>query len=173
MGVGIRASQPPLRPERAEKTGRTAVPRGTPRDSSPTFAKWGNSGLRHNRALGISRTRSTSCTSNMEGSNGALCLTRRVVEGDGDFVVDQTGKIVCEKTVASNPEAIAAYVTSKAPGSVRIGLLWTELKRLGLPVICIDADTPKRCSRCRSTRRRHRAHHADWLVQGGPRQKLK
>ena len=36
---------------------------------------------------------------------------------------------------------------SKAPGAVRIGLetgptstwLWTELKRLGLPVICIDA----------------------------------
>jgi transposase len=39
------------------------------------------------------------------------------------------------------------YVTSKAPNAVRIGLetgptstwLWTELKRLGLPVICIDA----------------------------------
>ena len=36
---------------------------------------------------------------------------------------------------------------SKAPGTVRIGIetgptttwLWTELKRLGLPVICIDA----------------------------------
>jgi len=41
----------------------------------------------------------------------------------------------------------SVYVRSKAPDAVRIGLetgptstwLWTELKRLGLPVICIDA----------------------------------
>jgi hypothetical protein len=47
--------------------------------------------------------------------------------------------------VDSDPEAI--FVRSKAPEAVRIGLetgptstwLWTELKRLGLPVICIDA----------------------------------
>jgi transposase len=45
------------------------------------------------------------------------------------------------------PEAISVYVRSKAPGAIRIGLetgptstwLWTELKQLGLPVICIDA----------------------------------
>jgi transposase len=45
------------------------------------------------------------------------------------------------------PMTIAAFVRSNAPGAVRIGLetgptstwLWTELKRLGLPVICIDA----------------------------------
>src|SRR6266446_354026 len=49
--------------------------------------------------------------------------------------------------VDSEPEAIATFVRSKAPGAVRIGLetgptatwLWTELKQLGLPVICIDA----------------------------------
>ena len=49
--------------------------------------------------------------------------------------------------VDSDPEAIAAFVRSKAQGTVRIGIetgptttwLWTELKRLGLPVICIDA----------------------------------
>jgi transposase len=49
--------------------------------------------------------------------------------------------------VDSDPEAIAAFLRAKAPGAVRIGLetgptatwLWTELKRLGLPVICIDA----------------------------------
>ena len=49
--------------------------------------------------------------------------------------------------VNSDPEVISAYVRSKAPNAVRIGLetgptstwLWTELKRLGLPVICIDA----------------------------------
>ena len=62
-------------------------------------------------------------------------------------VVNQTGSIVQEGVVNSDAEAIAAFVTSKAPGAVRIGLvtgptatwLWTELKRLGLPVICIDA----------------------------------
>jgi transposase len=62
-------------------------------------------------------------------------------------VVNQAGSIVQEGVVDSDPEAIAAFVRSKAPGTVRIGLetgptttwLWTELKRLGLPVICIDA----------------------------------
>jgi transposase len=42
---------------------------------------------------------------------------------------------------------IAAFVKTKAPCAVRIGLetgptatwLWSELNRLGLPVICIDA----------------------------------
>jgi transposase len=62
-------------------------------------------------------------------------------------VVDQTGSIVHEGVVDSDPEAIAAFVRSKAPGTVRIGIetgptttwLWTELNRLGLPVICIVA----------------------------------
>ena len=62
-------------------------------------------------------------------------------------VVDQTGSVVREGVVNSDPEAISVYVKSKAPDAVRIGLetgptstwLWTELKRLGLPVICIDA----------------------------------
>src|SRR5881398_4138828 len=62
-------------------------------------------------------------------------------------VVNQVGSVVREGVVESEPEAIAAFVRSKAPGAVRIGLetgptstwLWTELKRLGLPVICIDA----------------------------------
>ena len=55
--------------------------------------------------------------------------------------------IVQEGVVDSDPEAIASFVRSRAPGTVRIGIetgptttwLWTELKRLGLPVICIDA----------------------------------
>src|SRR5471032_3325607 len=62
-------------------------------------------------------------------------------------VVDQAGSVVREGVVASDPEAISVYVNAKAPDAVRIGLetgptstwLWTELKRLGLPVICIDA----------------------------------
>src|ERR1700692_3861854 len=62
-------------------------------------------------------------------------------------VVDQAGLVGREGVVDSDPEAISVYVRSKAPDAVRIGLetgptstwLWTELKRLGLPVICIDA----------------------------------
>jgi transposase len=52
-----------------------------------------------------------------------------------------------EGAVVSNPEAIAAFVKSHAPHVARIGLetgatstwLWTELNKMGLPVICIDA----------------------------------
>src|SRR3954451_5178204 len=62
-------------------------------------------------------------------------------------VVDQSGSAVREGVVDSDPEAISVYVRSKAPGAVRIGLetgptstwIWTELRRFGLPVICIDA----------------------------------
>jgi transposase len=62
-------------------------------------------------------------------------------------IVDRTGKIQREGTVHTDPEAIAAFIKSNAPHVARIGLetgatstwLWTELKKLGLPVICIDA----------------------------------
>lgn len=62
-------------------------------------------------------------------------------------VVNQAGSVVREGVVDSDPESIAAFVRSKAPGALRIGLetgptttwLWTELRRLGLPVICIEA----------------------------------
>ena len=62
-------------------------------------------------------------------------------------VVNQTGSVVREGVVGSDPEAIAAFVRSNVPGVVRIGLetgptstwLWTELRRLSLPAICIDA----------------------------------
>ena len=62
-------------------------------------------------------------------------------------VVDQSGSVLREGVVDSDPDAIAAFVRSHAPGVARIGLesgptatwLWTELKRFGLPVICIDA----------------------------------
>src|SRR5262249_21961175 len=50
-------------------------------------------------------------------------------------IVDQTGRIEREGVVASNPEAIAAFIKSHAPHVARIGLetgatstwLWTEL----------------------------------------------
>jgi len=54
--------------------------------------------------------------------------------------------------VHSDPEAIAVFIKSNAPHVARIGLetgatstwLWTELNKLGLPVICIDAGTQRR-----------------------------
>src|SRR5215468_1065991 len=62
-------------------------------------------------------------------------------------IVDRTGKIQREGVVHSDPEAIAAFIKSNAPHVARIGLetgatstwMWTELNKLGLPVICIDA----------------------------------
>ena len=54
-------------------------------------------------------------------------------------VVNQVGSVVREGVVDSDPEAIAAFVRSKAPGAVRVGLetgptttgLWSELWRSG------------------------------------------
>jgi transposase len=62
-------------------------------------------------------------------------------------IVDRTGKIGREGAVPSDPEAIATFVKTHAPHVARIGLetgatatwLWTELNKLGLPVVCIDA----------------------------------
>lgn len=62
-------------------------------------------------------------------------------------VVDGLGKILREGMVDSDPDAIADFIRSNALNLVRIGLetgatstwLWTELKKRGLPVICIDA----------------------------------
>jgi transposase len=62
-------------------------------------------------------------------------------------IVDRTGRIVREGVVSSDPEAIVGFVASHAPHVARVGLetgatatwLWSELRKLGLPVICIDA----------------------------------
>jgi len=62
-------------------------------------------------------------------------------------IVDRTGKIEREGAVASDPQTIAAFIKSYAPNVVRIGLetgptstwLWTELNKMGMPIICIDA----------------------------------
>ena len=62
-------------------------------------------------------------------------------------VVDQSGKIIREAMIPSDPEAIATFIRANTSNVVRIGLesgptstwLWTELDGMGLPVICIDA----------------------------------
>jgi transposase len=62
-------------------------------------------------------------------------------------IVDGNGKTLWQGKCASTPEAIAAAIRAKAPGAVRIGLEsgplsnwhWHELRKLGLPVVCLDA----------------------------------
>lgn len=62
-------------------------------------------------------------------------------------VVDQDGKVLFEGKVPSDPGALARVIGKRAPGAERIGFetgamaswLWHELKRVGLPVVCVDA----------------------------------
>ena len=66
-------------------------------------------------------------------------------------IVDQTGKIKREGMVASDPEVIANFIAKHGSHVERIGLetgatstwLWTELKKLGLPVICSMPGMPR------------------------------
>ena len=84
-------------------------------------------------------------------------------------VVDDSGEILCEGSVISEPEAIAAFVKTKAPHTKRIGLetgptttwLWHELRALGLPVICIDARHAKPTDDLREPDRRDQIHRTD------------
>jgi len=62
-------------------------------------------------------------------------------------IVDEHGKALWRGKSASTPEAIAAVVKARAPHVERIGLEsgplstwhWHELKKRGLPMICLDA----------------------------------
>ena len=99
-------------------------------------------------------------------------------------IVDRTGKIVREGVVTSDPETIAAFIKSHAPHVVRVGLetgatatwLWTELNKMGLPVICIDARHAKAALKMQINKSdRNDAVgiariNAVWMVQGGSRQ---
>lgn len=62
-------------------------------------------------------------------------------------VIDEAGRIVFEGKAKSEPGALAKLIAKRAPHAVRIGFetgamaswLWHELKRIDLPVVCIDA----------------------------------
>ncbi len=62
-------------------------------------------------------------------------------------VVDASGKTIWQGKCASTPEAVAVTIRIRAPEVTRIGLEsgplsawhWHELKKLGLPVDCLDA----------------------------------
>jgi len=62
-------------------------------------------------------------------------------------VLDQSGEIVFEGEVASQPETIAKLLRRRAPRASGVvfetgslsNWLWHELKELGFPVLCVDA----------------------------------
>lgn len=62
-------------------------------------------------------------------------------------VVDQAGRTVYEGKVKSDPGALTELLRRRAPDAERIGFetgamaswLWHELRRVDLPVVCIDA----------------------------------
>lgn len=62
-------------------------------------------------------------------------------------VVDETGRVLFEGKARSDPGALAEIIRKRAPNAERIGLetgamaswLWHELKRVELPVVCVDA----------------------------------
>jgi transposase len=62
-------------------------------------------------------------------------------------VVNETGQIVFEGKAESDPGALAELLRKRAPHAERIGFetgamaswLWHELRRVDLPVVCIDA----------------------------------
>lgn len=62
-------------------------------------------------------------------------------------VLDEQGRTVFEGKASSDPGALALLLAKRAPAAERIGFetgamaswLWHELKRIGLPVVCIDA----------------------------------
>src|ERR1041385_1445975 len=62
-------------------------------------------------------------------------------------VVDEVGRVIYEGKANSDPGALFALLKRRAPKAERIGFetgamaswLWHELRRVDLPVVCIDA----------------------------------
>lgn len=62
-------------------------------------------------------------------------------------VIDEAGRVVYEGNAKSDPGALNAVIKKRAPHVERIGFetgamsswLWHELKRVDLPVVCVDA----------------------------------
>ncbi|WP_206613948.1 IS110 family transposase [Paenirhodobacter populi] len=65
-------------------------------------------------------------------------------------VVDEAGQLVFEGRSKSDPGALALLLAKKAPQAERIGFetgamsswIWHELRRVGLPVVCIAPVMP-------------------------------
>jgi transposase len=62
-------------------------------------------------------------------------------------VVDECGTKIVEGKVATDPDAIATWLTEKTDGLAKVGMetgplavwLWNELAARGLPIVCLDA----------------------------------
>ena len=81
-----------------------------------------------------------------EAQHGAFCGTGRFGQGDQRLHGGDTGKIVREVKVASEPDALLAVLKNPAYHFKRIGLeagplsqwLFSALAEAGLPVICVE-----------------------------------
>jgi len=79
-------------------------------------------------------------------SHGPFCRTRRFIKETSVCIVDETGRIVREVKVASEPEALLPVLKNPAYHFTRIGLeagplsqwLYSALAEAGLPVICVE-----------------------------------
>ena len=62
-------------------------------------------------------------------------------------IVDDAGRILCERMLPTDPRVIADCLGKHAPALERFGLesgatsawLWREFRALGLPVVCLDS----------------------------------
>jgi transposase len=62
-------------------------------------------------------------------------------------IIDESGAVLFEGRSNSEPGALAKIIGKHAPEAARVGFesgmmsgwLWHELRRLGLPVVCVDA----------------------------------
>ena len=99
-------------------------------------------------------------------------------------VLDETGGRVWRGKCASHPGELETTICQHAPDAMRIGLetgplttwLWTELRKRGLPMVCLDARAAQRALDMRANKTD--ANDADGAgasrsrrrVQGGARQ---
>ena len=83
----------------------------------------------------------------LEGNYEAICRARRLPKGDLGVRGQQSGTMVFEGKAKSDPGALTELIRKRAPNAERIGFetgamaswLWHELRRVDLPVVCIDA----------------------------------
>jgi transposase len=62
-------------------------------------------------------------------------------------IVDEAGRILCERMLPTDPQVIANFLGKHAPALGRFGLesgatsawLWREFRALGLPLVCLDS----------------------------------
>src|SRR5712671_5022924 len=81
-----------------------------------------------------------------EAQHGPFCWIGRIGQGDQHLLVDDTGRIVREVKVASEPEALLKVLGSQAYRFKRIGLeagplsqwLFSALAEAELPVVCVE-----------------------------------